>query len=804
MKFFTLLGLLFISTVVSAQTTQLKAADCGSTLTTFSEIFSCDGVANATNYEFTFVDQSTNATTVFERPYHTMALSYAGLYTVGASYDVTVKARVGGVLGAVGATCSLNAPANVPTSNVEAISCGAVMPNFTAAFYCSPVQGATAYEFQFTNTATSAVTTSTSTTNWNSLGNAGLFDIGATYDVRVRAIVGGTTGTYGATACNISAPATVPTTELRTVDCGATMGTFNQTFKCNAVANAVEYEFEFNDAGTITTVTSPYTSMSFVTANLFGINVQYDVRVRAKIGSTFGAYGPVCTLNSPAIIPFTSLVAADCGSVLNSYTQVFKCTAVAGATLYEFEFEDVNTGVITTATNTTRGMTLSAANLVIPNAEYLVRVRTTVGGVQSAYGIACTVFAPATIPLTKVADAFCGLQTTAFTDVFSCDAVQTATEYEWEFTDVTTPNNQSPAVVTNTVVGSENNDFDNAGINDILLDYNKTFSVKVRAKVGGVWGNFGLPCIIKTPITIPIVQLNAASCGSTVSAVNQLFGSTGAAGATQYEFEFTDITIPGNPSPTVTNHVRNHFTNSLLLAGLPDIGKTYEVRIRAFVGGQWGSYGPICTLSSPPVVPTTQIKAVHCGTTVANFGTIFYADGITGADEYEFEFTNTSTLGSFTQSRTFWSTSFTLAGVTDVNTTFDIRVRARIGTEWSAFGSVCSITTPAVAPVTPMPINNGGSALANPKSGTTGSGIATEVEVSVYPNPATNFVNINVDLANYSAVIYDLNGRIVHSANNVSGMSTVNLNDIAEGLYVVMISDEAGNVVKTKKFSVTK
>ena len=187
MKLFTFLGMLLISVVATAQTSQLKPADCGGSVSSFGEIFSCTGVAGATDYEFTFDPQGVGATVVFERPYHTMTLAYASLYAFNAVYDVTIRAKVAGVYGAVGNVCTLTGPTGVPATQVVAASCGNTLPNFSAPIYCNGVAGATSYEFEFKNTTTNVVTEDANPWIWNSLGNAGLFDIGATYEVRARA-----------------------------------------------------------------------------------------------------------------------------------------------------------------------------------------------------------------------------------------------------------------------------------------------------------------------------------------------------------------------------------------------------------------------------------------------------------------------------------------------------------------------------------------------------------------------------------------------------------------------------------------
>jgi hypothetical protein len=74
-----------------------------------------------------------------------------------------------------------------------------------------------------------------------------------------------------------------------------------------------------------------------------------------------------------------------------------------------------------------------------------------------------------------------------------------------------------------------------------------------------------------------------------------------------------------------------------------------------------------------------------------------------------------------------------------------------------------------------------------------------EGSVDVYPNPAADFVNVNLNLVNTSSVvtyeIADMTGKVVYSErrNNMkSGMNRISLNGLATGAYILKISTDSG------------
>ncbi|MEI7595407.1 MAG: DUF2271 domain-containing protein [Bacteroidota bacterium] len=73
--------------------------------------------------------------------------------------------------------------------------------------------------------------------------------------------------------------------------------------------------------------------------------------------------------------------------------------------------------------------------------------------------------------------------------------------------------------------------------------------------------------------------------------------------------------------------------------------------------------------------------------------------------------------------------------------------------------------------------------------------------IMVYPNPASNMLNINLGskAEDTKLEMYNVNGQVVVSKNysNASGILNVNINDIAEGVYFVSVKRNSGDI-KTK------
>lgn len=81
-------------------------------------------------------------------------------------------------------------------------------------------------------------------------------------------------------------------------------------------------------------------------------------------------------------------------------------------------------------------------------------------------------------------------------------------------------------------------------------------------------------------------------------------------------------------------------------------------------------------------------------------------------------------------------------------------------------------------------------------SGGTAVGLkeVNDTEVTVYPNPVSNHLTIQVkDAGSYSANIIDVQGKVVLNTQVNQEQSTVNVSELSNGLYFLILTDTNGN-----------
>ncbi|MFA5573425.1 MAG: T9SS type A sorting domain-containing protein [Brumimicrobium sp.] len=75
--------------------------------------------------------------------------------------------------------------------------------------------------------------------------------------------------------------------------------------------------------------------------------------------------------------------------------------------------------------------------------------------------------------------------------------------------------------------------------------------------------------------------------------------------------------------------------------------------------------------------------------------------------------------------------------------------------------------------------------------------------VNVYPNPASDILNINAEGVNGTVTIASITGQVVTTAN-VNNGAKVDVSNLNNGVYIYTILDENGNSVKTNKLVIQK
>jgi hypothetical protein len=262
----------------------------------------CNAVAGATDYAFTISNANLGYSLQKFRGTNSANIrltAFPGLM-YGETYNVTVQAKVGGVLSAAGQVCQITLRAFPPTS-LNSVSCGATNLTLNSYIYCTAVSGASDYEFTITN---SNLGYSQVKYRGSSASNIKLVNIpgllyGETYSVSVKAKVSGVWGPTGS-VCQITLRP-FPETSLNATSCGASGLSVTAYIYCFAVAGATDYEF------TISNTSLGYSQTKYRGSNIANIRLTnfsgllagttYDVTVKAKAGGVWGPAGSVCQIS---------------------------------------------------------------------------------------------------------------------------------------------------------------------------------------------------------------------------------------------------------------------------------------------------------------------------------------------------------------------------------------------------------------------------------------------------------------------------------------------------------------------------
>ncbi len=282
-------------------TTQLRAYNCGSTLPYFDKYFYADKVSGAIEYEWMLTDTATGiSSTYINTVNHAAMLSLFTNTTYGKTYEVVVRANVGGVWGCFGPMCYLTAPStNQQVTGLRAADCGDTVA-FDQYFYADVIQGAEAYRFELTDHDDGMTYT---WTNYNNHAAKMLLipgtSYGKTYDVNVFAIVNGH-DIDSSNTCTLSTIA-FPTTSLTTPFCNYVLSSINEEFMAYQVPGANTFRYRFTLGTDVTIVEKTYSlhCMLMTLVPNWQYGAWYKVEVQAKVGNEWGPWGDVCLLCTP-------------------------------------------------------------------------------------------------------------------------------------------------------------------------------------------------------------------------------------------------------------------------------------------------------------------------------------------------------------------------------------------------------------------------------------------------------------------------------------------------------------------------
>ncbi|MBK8808338.1 MAG: hypothetical protein IPO21_17620 [Bacteroidales bacterium] len=241
---------------------------------------------------------------------------------------------------------------------------------------------------------------------------------------------------------------------------------------CDAVIGATNYSWKFTSGTEVITYETTTTSNLLNPAEAgIKFNTQYSVEVRAKINNIWGAYGEAFQITTPQTIPTSKLLTAYCGITIKALTESIKCIATSGATQYEYTFIDNVSGKKIVMKNLST-LRLDKVATLEYGRTYTVTVRPVFYNSYGNSDGACTITTPATIPPTRLSEAYRNTTLTALNNTIYCDKLPCVSDYQWEVTDAVTG---KPLVKLR---GNSSNSFQLSMINGI--DYGRTYNIRLK------------------------------------------------------------------------------------------------------------------------------------------------------------------------------------------------------------------------------------------------------------------------------------------------------------------------------------
>jgi hypothetical protein len=608
--------------------------------------------------------------------------------------------------------------------------------------------------------------------------------------------------TYGITA-SAGSNGTISPNGLNTVNCGA-----NQSFtiQANSGFNIQDLVVDGVSQGplstyTFTNVTAIHTiNAVFSTASLTitatagangsispsgvqvvnsGSNLQFNVQANScyQISDVLVdgiSQGPISTYT------FTNIsVSHTIAASFSPITFVITASSGSNGTVTPTGASSVNCGTNTTYSIVPNGG-YAIQNVLVDGVSQGVISSYTFTNLNAVHTISATFVSG--ITATSLTPSSCNSTVSNMSTQIYCIPVNGASNYRYK--------------IENTTLGFNNVFERNSSLTDFRMNwapgvqFATTYTVSVAAYVSGNWGAYGNSCTV-TIGPFPSTNLSVASCNSTLISISDAFTCNAVNGATDYQYRISNTTLGYSVEAK-----RNGPLNDYRLTWLPAVtgaqfGTTYDVEVRAYVGGVWGNYGSICQLTTP-TAPLTKLQASFCSNYVLpSFSSVVNCVAIAGVSNYRYRIT-----GPASYNKTFirnsplndWRFSWTLAccGLQNMlaNSTYTVEVAYSINGVWSAYGAPCTIVTGTSVPRFSY------DAL-NPEITVD----AQEAGIRIYPNPVSISEPLMIEIhsgegenTSINIAIYSMLGERIFSNNLICNSSETCIVEpkmqLASGVYI--------------------
>ena len=268
----------------------------------------------------------------------------------------------------------------------------------------------------------------------------------------------------------------------------------------------------------------------------------------------------------------------------------------------------------------------------------------------------------------------------------------------------------------------------------------------------------------------PIVTTNAATAvGETTATLNAIITNPDNVTITAKGFQWKTTTGGTYTQVTATSATNGYSYDLTNLT--PNTSYTFKAFITyngTTVEGNEMTFTTLPQGSEPCDVPT----GLH-STNVENEAITIAWDANADVNSWNIQY---RPVGGSLSSATSNTNTYTITGLTG-HTNYEIQVQANCGD-----GNVSDWSSTITVQTTNVGIENW-----------------LENSVSLYPNPAREYIDIRVDgdLNVTMMEVYDVYGKLINTVNDIDNPTRINVNGLADGMYFVRVTTETGAVTKS-------
>lgn len=226
----------------------------------------------------------------------------------------------------------------------------------------------------------------------------------------------------------------------------------------------------------------------------------YTVSVTDAVGCEVSSSLEIA-FDCEAIIPMTSLIPEDCGSIGRTLDQNLQCHPIQEAQMYQWKFDNFATGLHFEAYSMGNNPSINMEEVNgLGYAMFVdVSIRVQVNDQWSNYGEVCRVNMADEVPTTELESYFCDAIDLVNTDNLRCLEVAGAYAYHWNFT----------SIETDTTLISYLPELSLA--DEALFSSDALFNVKIRAEVGAQFSDWSPVCSIQMDTSSDLETLEISS-----------------------------------------------------------------------------------------------------------------------------------------------------------------------------------------------------------------------------------------------------------------------------------------------------